>query len=395
MLPLNSDSERRDSVPSTANQWLDQVGNVLETLNQGVIITNDQRRIVFVNSMFLEMLQKPAEEVFGKSITDLYSPEELHRIQEFITRRKQQGRARYEFYMPQSDGGRLPVAVTARSVHGDDGRAYGIITAVDISDQKSALMELSRANSLLLERQHQMEHELQLAERVQQSLAPKCLTWGSVSVEAHYQPASSIGGDYGLVIPGDDRLDVVVCDVSGHGISSALIANRIYSETMKQIERGADLGSMLRHLNHFAVQNLASSNFFFTLAAVRLYQSRGCLEFVGAGHPPTIVIRRGQSPLLLESTSTVLGLFENAVGAESGGETDLQTGDRVIIYTDGLTESFNSQREMLGVDGLQDIVAATATLPLAEMKDQILNRVSAWRHGHAEDDVSLVLLEIS
>jgi PAS domain S-box-containing protein len=395
MLPSNSDSERRHSVASTENQWLDQVGSVLETLNQGVIITNDQKRIVFVNSMFLEMLQKPTEEVFGKLITDLYSPEELHRIQEFIARRKEQGRARYEFYMPQSDGGRLPVAVTARSVHGDDGRAYGIITAVDISDQKSAQMELSRANSLLLERQRQMEHELQLAERVQQSLAPKCLTWGGVSVQAHYQPASSIGGDYGLVIPGDDRLDVVVCDVSGHGISSALIANRIYSETMKQIERGADLGSMLRHLNHFAVQNLASSNFFFTLAAVRLYQSRGCLQFVGAGHPPTIVIRRGRSPLLLESTSTVLGLFENAVGAESGGETDLQTGDRVIIYTDGLTESFNSQREMLGVDGLQDIVAETSTLPLAEMKDQILNRVSAWRHGHAEDDVSLVLLEIS
>jgi PAS domain S-box-containing protein len=395
MLPSNSDSKRRDFVASTANQWLDQVGSVLETLNQGVIITNDQRRIVFVNSMFLEMLQKPAEEVFGRLITDLYSPEELHRIQEFIARRKEQGRARYEFYMPQSDGERLPVAATACSVHGDDSRAYGIITAVDISDQKSAQMELSRANSLLLERQRQMEHELQLAERVQQSLAPKCLTWGGVSVEAHYQPASSIGGDYGLVIPGDDRLDVVVCDVSGHGISSALIANRIYSETMKQIERGADLGSMLRHLNHFAVQNLANSNFFFTLAAVRVYQSRGCLQFVGAGHPPTIVIRQGRSPLLLESTSTVLGLFENAVGAESGGETDLQTGDRVIIYTDGLTESFNSQREMLGVDGLQDIAAEASTLPLAEMKDQILNRVSAWRHGHAEDDVSLVLLEIS
>ena len=95
---------------STENQWLDQVGSVLETLNQGVIITNDQRRIVFVNSMFLEMLQKPAEEVFGKLIMDLYSPEERHRIQEFIARRKEQGRARYEFYMPQSDGRRLPVA---------------------------------------------------------------------------------------------------------------------------------------------------------------------------------------------------------------------------------------------------------------------------------------------
>ena len=91
----------------------------------------------------------------------------------------------------------------------------------------------------------------------------------------------------------------------------------------------------------------------------------------------------------------ILGLFENAVGAESNVETELRTGDRVMIYTDGLSESFNSRREMLGVDGLQAIAAEASNLPLAEMKNQILNRVAAWRHGRAEDDISLVLLEIS
>jgi len=240
-----------------------------------------------------------------------------------------------------------------------------------------------------------MEQELQLAERVQQSLAPKALTWGGISVEAYYQPASSIGGDYGLVIPSDDRLDVVVCDVSGHGISSALVANRIYSETMAQVERAADLGSMLRHLNHFAVENLASSSFFFTVAAVRLYRARGCLQFAGAGHPPAIIVRKGQSPLLLESTNMILGLFGNAVSADSSVETALETGDRIVIYTDGLTETFNSRREMLGVDGLKEIVTELSTLSLAQMKQQILHRVAAWRDGHAADDVSLVLLEVS
>jgi PAS domain S-box-containing protein len=382
-------------VVPTQNQWLDQVGSVLETLNQGVIISDEDRRIVFANSKFLEMGKMSVEDILQRSVMDLYPADDASRLQEFIARREAQGRAQYEFYIRQSDGGRLPVEVTSRLVYGADGRAYGIITATDISDQKRIQAELSQTNTLLLERQHQMEEELQLAERVQQSLAPKGLIWGGVSVEAHYQPASSIGGDYGMVIPGDGRLDVVVCDVSGHGISSALIANRIYSETMSQIERGADLGSMLRHLNRFAVQNLASSSFYFTLAAVRFHQSRGCLQFAGAGHPPAIVIRRGKSPLLLESTSMILGLFENAVGAESGVETELQTGDRVVIYTDGLTESFNSQREMLGVDGLQEFVAEASTLPLAEMKTQILNRVAAWRHGHAQDDISLVLLEIS
>jgi PAS domain S-box-containing protein len=382
-------------VPTTQAQWLHQVGSVLETLNQGVVISDEDRRIVFANSMFLEMSKMSAEEVLGRSVMDLYPPDDVGRLQEFIARREAQGRARFEFYIPQADGGRLPVAVTSRLVHGGDGRAYGVVTATDISDQKRAQMELSQTNALLLERHRQMEQELQLAERVQQSLAPKGLTWGGVSVEAHYQPASSIGGDYGLVIPSDDRLDVVVCDVSGHGISSALVANRIYSETMAQIERGAELGSMLRHLNHFAVQNLASSNFFFTVAAVRLYHARGRLQFAGAGHPPAILTHRGQSPRLLESTNMVLGLFEDAVDTESSVETVLQRGDRVVIYTDGLTENFNSQREMLGVDGLKEILTEASTLPLDEMKSQILNRVAAWRNGPAADDVSLVLLEIS
>jgi PAS domain S-box-containing protein len=380
---------------STQNQWLNYVGSVLETLNQGVIISDEDRHIVFANSMFLEMSKMSADGILGRSVMDLYPPDEVGRLQEFITRREAQGRARYEFYIPQTDGGRLPVAVTSRLVHGGDGRAYGIITATDISDQKRIQAELSQTNVLLLERQHQMEQELQLAERVQQSLAPKSLTWGGVCVEAHYQPASSIGGDYGIVIPSDDRLDVVVCDVSGHGISSALVANRIYSETRAQIESGVELGSMLRHLNHFAVQNLASSSFFFTVAAMRLHRARGYLQFAGAGHPPAIILRRGQLPRLLESTHMILGLFENAVAAEASVETALEAGDRVVLYTDGLTENFNLHREMLGLDGFKEIVAEASSLPLAEMKSQILDRVAAWRDGYAVDDVSLVLLEIS
>jgi sigma-B regulation protein RsbU (phosphoserine phosphatase) len=205
----------------------------------------------------------------------------------------------------------------------------------------------------------------------------------------------SIGGDYGLANPGDDSLDVLVCDVSGHGISSALVANRIYSETMAQIERGVDLGSMLRHLNHFVVQHLASSAFYFTVAAARFNRTRNALQFAGAGHPPAIIIRPGESPRLLESRSMVLGLFEDAVDSEATIETPVKPGDRVIIYTDGLTENFNSQHEMLGISGLMKIVRDVSDLPLAEMKQQILNRVAAWRDGPAADDVSLVMLELS
>jgi len=182
----NSQIGRRVLVASTQNQWLSQVGSVLETLNQGVIISDDERRIIFANSMFLEMGKMSAEDILGRSVMDLYPADEVGRLQEFIALRETQGRARYEFYIPQADGGRLPVAVTSRLVHSDDGRAYGTITATDISDQKRIQEKLSQTNVLLLERQNQMEQELQLAERVQQSLAPKSLMLGGVSVEAYY-----------------------------------------------------------------------------------------------------------------------------------------------------------------------------------------------------------------
>ena len=375
-------------------QWLHQVGDALETLNQGVIINDKRKHIVFANAMFLEMIKMRADDLLGRSIADLYPPEDVPRLLGFITRRETQGSARYEFYIPQADGGRLPVAVTSRHIRVADSETFGIVTATDISEQKRAEMELREANTLLQDRQRQMEEELRLAERVQQSLAPRSLTWGGVSVESYYQPAWSVGGDYGLVKPGRDHLDVLVCDVSGHGISSALVANRIYSETLSQIERGAGLGSMLQHLNRFVAQNLAGSTFFFTVGAMRIDQACRSIQYVGAGHPPAILLCRGKSPRLLESRSMVLGLFDDCIESAAVIEAPVQSGDRVLIYTDGLTESFNSRQEMLGVDGLCEIVHGASSLQLAEMKQEILHRVASWRCGPPTDDVSLVLVEV-
>lgn len=380
---------------SNHQQWLDQVTGVLETLNQGVIINDEHRRVVFANSMFLEMIKLRGEQLLGRSITELFPPEDVPRLLEFIGRRETQGRARYEFYIPQSDGGRLPVAVTARQVHPVDNEAFSIVTATDISELKRVELELRQANTLLLARHKQMEEELLLAERVQQSLAPKSLTWGRVSVEAYYQPVWSIGGDYGLVRPSSDHLDVLVCDVSGHGISSALIANRIYSETLSQIESGTGLEAMLRHLNRFVVQKLGSSDSYFTMAAARFSRVSSSLQFAGAGHPPAIMIGPGQSPRLLESKSMVLGLFDEAVYSAPLIETPMRSGDRLLVYTDGLTESFNSEGDMLGIEGLAEIAQDAFRLPLVQMKQEILDRVSAWSGRPASDDVSLVLVEIT
>jgi sigma-B regulation protein RsbU (phosphoserine phosphatase) len=108
-----------------------------------------------------------------------------------------------------------------------------------------------------------------------------------------------------------------------------------------------------------------------------------------------MIARPGQATRMLESGSMVIGLFENAIGSDPTIEIPVQPGDRLVMYTDGFTESFNAGGEMLGVGGLAKLVEESSALPLAEMKQSILEGVAAWRVGPAADDMSLVLAEIS
>ena len=130
---------------------------------------------------------------------------------------------------------------SGRMITGPDGRQYSVLTVIDISEQVRIQEELRQANVQLERRQREIEEELALAARVQQSLAPASLVWGRVAVEAYYSPVHTVGGDFGLVLPhGDELLSLLVCDVSGHGIGSALLANRIYAERCTNLNAIAD-----------------------------------------------------------------------------------------------------------------------------------------------------------
>lgn len=126
-----------------------------------------------------------------------------------------------------------------------------------------------------------------LAARVQQSLAPKSLAWGDPTVEAYFHAARTIGGGFGLVTPhSEDHLDLLVFDVSGHGIGSAVIADRLYTERIAELRAGVPLGEMLRHLNCFVMHNMRSSVFFFTVAAARIDRGSRRMVFAGANIRP-------------------------------------------------------------------------------------------------------------
>ena len=102
----------------------------------------------------------------------------------------------------------------------------------------------------------------------------------------------------------------------------------------------------------------------------------------------------GRGLHLLDSQSGILGCLAQNAPYESAEEIDLTSGDRLVLYTDGLTEAFNQRDEMLGVEGLQELVRQSAKRALPEMRQAILDGVAAWRHGPLADDLSLVIVEL-
>ena len=186
-----------------------------------------------------------------------------------------------------------------------------------------------------------------------------------------------------------EHVALLVCDVSGHGLGSALIANRIYSEAIAHLRSDVSFVDAYTELNRFLIKDIAGSGMFVTVAAARINTQRRRMVFAGAGHPPAILACPGQNPVLFQSRSVILGVLPEAALPTTSMEVQLEQDDRILIYTAGITEVFNSRGEMLGTEGIREIIRQTSCLPANEMKQGILDAVAAWRNGPPTDDVSL------
>ncbi len=243
--------------------------SILEELNEGVVIVDDQLRIVFANEALIRMGQYDRGEIEGRTPDAIFPAADIPYIKRQHESGHRYGRSRTEFYLPRKNGERIPAIFSGRVIQGPDGQEYVLLIVTDISAQKRVEEQLRESNAQLEKRQLEIDAELSLAARVQQSLAPQNLIWNDVSVETYYNPARTIGGDFGVVLPhGDDALTILMCDVSGHGIGSALMANRIYSETLHQLERKVGPNTLLRHVHNFVRDRIATDGFYFTMAAV-------------------------------------------------------------------------------------------------------------------------------
>ena len=181
-----------------------------------------------------------------------------------------------------------------------------------------------------------------------------------VTVAARYRPMTAVAGDfYDFVEMGDDRLGVLVADVTGHNIQAALIASMVKVALASQLPHADRPSAVLGGINRVLCGRLAGR---YVTAAYLFIDDRAGVVYATAGHPPMLHVRRDAAGVRrLEENGVLLGFVEDAVYREAK-RIDGRGRDRFLLYTDGLIEAANRQDDMFGIDGVENALSSSVRI---------------------------------
>lgn len=238
-------------------------------------------------------------------------------------------------------------------------------------------------------------HEMQLAKQVQSKLLPQAtpalatLECGACCVQAR-----AVGGDYyDFLDVGPSRLGLVLADISGKGFSAALLmANLQASLRSRSVEDMLDLPRQLRSVNQLLYRS-SEPNRFATLFLGVYDDSCRRLSYANCGHNPPFLLRRDGRIERLLPTASVLGLFEEDWGCTTC-EAQLDAGDLLVVFSDGITEAFSDEGEEYGEERFSELLLAHRELPVSALIDVVIRQVQEFSGSEQEDDQTLVVARV-
>jgi phosphoserine phosphatase RsbU/P len=231
--------------------------------------------------------------------------------------------------------------------------------------------------------------ELNFALEVQQSLFPRQFpTDGGLEFSAICVPARGISGDYYDVVQlPDGRLLFAIADISGKGISAAILMSNLQAVLRTVAEAGHSPVEVCAQLNRHLYQ-ITDDTRFATFFFGEWNRSQRILNYVNAGHPIPI-LRGSVGGKHLQDGGPPLGLFPST--EFQMGQLILEPGDMIFLYSDGITEAGVQNGEEFGESRLAEIIAASGDKPLPQIQEQILAAVRAWSGDEPEDDMTLLI----
>lgn len=259
-----------------------------------------------------------------------------------------------------------------------------------ISDHMAIAMENARLHLSLIEKDR-MERELQLGREIQSRLLPSPpADVHDTTISAMSIPCFEVGGDYFdfIELP-DGLLGVAIGDVSGKGVSAAMIMSSLQAALRMAAAIEPDLPSLVSRLNALLFR-MARGRKYVTFFLGRYNPLTGELRYVNAGHNPPFVCSIGETRMLA-STGRPIGILPEAVYTEES--VVLGPGATLVLYTDGLNEAANAEEEEYGNERLAQLVREAVTYSVDEVPSRILDAIMAFEDGaHATDDKTLVVL---
>jgi serine phosphatase RsbU (regulator of sigma subunit) len=241
-----------------------------------------------------------------------------------------------------------------------------------------------------------LNNELEMARQIQLSILPHSIPkLAGLEIAANFLPMTSVAGDFYDFIHIDDKhIGILIADVSGHGLPSALIASMLQVALTGQAGHASEPAKVLAGLNRALCGKFTHN--FVTAAYLHVDLERNLMRYAGAGHPPVLQWRdsTGKTAQILEN-GLVLGMFEEAT--YEALEFPLEPGDRYVLYTDGILEAANSAQEQFGADRFMRFIENHKHLSADQFSETFLTELSRWSNQTAEqgqqDDITLLVID--
>lgn len=262
-----------------------------------------------------------------------------------------------------------------------------------LSGHMALALENAQLHQALLEKER-MEKELALARGIQRSLLPDTAPLiKGFDIALLNEPCYAVGGDYyDFLTLGPNTMLVVIADVEGKGVSSALVMSNLQATLRALVVHLHSLDEIAESLNRMILNDTRSQKYLSIFMGLIDTRRRG-LHYINCGHVPPVIVRPDHEPITLTEGGMVIGLFENAQYRR--GHIKLQPRDVMILCTDGITESMDSHHEEYGDERLIECVQNAAELKAAEIVAAVSSDVARYsRLGTHIDDKVMIAIKV-
>ncbi|MFA7059821.1 MAG: SpoIIE family protein phosphatase, partial [Pedobacter sp.] len=238
--------------------------------------------------------------------------------------------------------------------------------------------------------------DMEIAQQIQISLLPAAAPQLSgIDMGGHCVSAAHVGGDYyDFFQHGEDTVDLLIADVSGHSVGAALIMAEVRTLLRALVNSSLNTSTILHTLNNQLYDDLTRAELFITMFYAKYNSATGRLSFANAGHNHPLIRRKGEDSCIeLDAEGLIIGVKKSVVFEERGIE--LLKGDVVLFYTDGLNEATNPQGELFGIERICSYLGSICHLSANEIIDSFYTKIADFMGSDTfQDDISIVVLKI-